>query len=87
MCEDYRAAAGIDLDMDRADDKAGHKVRAPLLHFGVPRAPSGQMWDALATWRPKVQGPLEGEALPCGHLISEERPDLVISHFRRFFAA
>ena len=33
VCEDYRAAAGIDLDMDRADDAAGHKIQAPLHHF------------------------------------------------------
>jgi len=31
MCEDYRAAAGIDLDMDRADEAAGRKITAPLL--------------------------------------------------------
>ena len=87
VCEDYRAAAGIDLDMDRADDKAGHKIRAPLLTLWGAKGTVGQLWDVLATWRPKAQGPVEGEALPCGHLIPEEQPDLVISHFRRFFAA
>lgn len=29
---------------------------------------------------------LAGEALRCGHLIPEELPDLVVRHFRCFFA-
>ena len=85
VCEDYRAAAGIDLDMDRADDKAGRKITAPLLALWGAEGTVGQMWDVLATWRPKAQGTVVGEALPCGHLIPEEQLDLVISHFRRFF--
>ena len=87
VCEDYRAAAGIDLDMDRADDKAGHKIQAPLLALWGAKGTVGQLWDVLATWRPKADGPVVGEALPCGHLIPEEQPELVISHFRQFFKA
>ena len=87
VCEDYRAAAGIDLEMDRADDKAAHKIQAPLLALWGAKGTVGQLWDVLATWRPKVQGILTGEALPCGHLIPEEQPGLVISHFRKFFMA
>jgi haloacetate dehalogenase len=70
VCEDYRAAAGIDLDQDRADDASLRKIRKPL----------------LALWGAKTQAALEGQALPCGHLMPEEQPDLVISQFRRFFA-
>ena len=87
VCEDYRAAAGIDLEMDRADDKAAHKIRAPLLALWGAKGTVGQLWDVLATWRPKVEGTLTGEALPCGHLLPEEQPELVISHFRKFFMA
>ena len=85
VCEDYRAAAGIDLDMDRADDKAGHKIKAPLLALWGAEGTVGKLWNVLDTWRPKTQAALEGQALPCGHLIPEEQPDLVISHFRQFF--
>lgn len=38
VCEDYRAAAGIDLDQDRADDKAGRKIKAPLLALWCSRS-------------------------------------------------
>ena len=85
-CEDYRAAAGIDLEQDRADDGAGRKIRAPLLALWGAKGTVGQLWDVLATWRPKTQAALEGQALPCGHLIPEEQPEKVISQFRRFFA-
>jgi haloacetate dehalogenase len=30
ICEDYRAAAGIDLEHDRADRKAGRMLKQPL---------------------------------------------------------
>ena len=87
VCEDYRAAAGIDLDMDRADDDAGRKIRAPLLALWGAEGTVGKLWNVLGTWRPKTQAALEGEALPCGHLIPEERPDLVIDRFQSFFSA
>ena len=38
MCEDYRAAAGIDLEHDRADRDAGRQVQVPLLACGARRA-------------------------------------------------
>ena len=85
VCEDDRAAAGI--DMDRADDKSGHRIRAPLLALWGAKGTVGQLWDVPATCGPKTDGPIMGEALPCGHLIPEEAPELVISHFRQFFRA
>jgi haloacetate dehalogenase len=85
VCEDYRAAAGIDLDQDRADDAAGVKIRVPLLALWGAKGTVGELWDVLATWRPKTQAALEGQALPCGHDLPEEQPREVISQFRRFF--
>jgi haloacetate dehalogenase len=86
VCEDDRATAGIDLDQDRADDQAGRKIKAPLLALWGAKGTVGKLWDVMATWRPKTQAVLEGYALPCGHLIPEEQPEIVISHFGRFFA-
>lgn len=84
-CEDYRAAAGIDLDHDRADDAAGRKIKAPLLALWGAKGTVGKLWDVLGAWRPKTEAVLEGEALPCGHLLPEEAPEAVIAQFRRFF--
>jgi haloacetate dehalogenase len=85
-CEDYRAAAGIDLDHDRAAEEAGRKIEAPLLVLWGAQGTVGKLWDVLATWRPKTDAAVEGQALPCGHLIPEEQPETTIAHFRRFFA-
>jgi len=84
-CEDYRAAAGIDLDHDRADDAAGRKITAPLLVLWGAKGTVGKLWDVLAAWGLKTEAALEGEALPCGHLLPEEAPDAVIAQLRRFF--
>jgi hypothetical protein len=40
----------------------------------------------LAGWRPQTQAVLEGQAVPCGHPIPEDQPEMVILDFRRFFA-
>lgn len=87
VCEDYRAAAGIDLDMDRADDAAGRKVLAPVHALWGAKGTVGELWDVLATWKSKVAGPLTGKALPCGHLLPEEQPELVLAELRAFFNA
>jgi haloacetate dehalogenase len=49
VCEDYRAAAGIDLDQDRADDQGGRKIKAPLLALWGAKGTVGKLWDVLAT--------------------------------------
>jgi pimeloyl-ACP methyl ester carboxylesterase len=56
VCEDYRAAASIDLDMDRADDAAGHRIDAPLLVLWGAKGTVRHLYDVLETWRPKVRG-------------------------------
>jgi len=83
-CEDYRAAAGIGLELDAADEKAGKKVTAPLLALWGAKGVVGQTWDVLDTWR-AVATTVSGTALDCGHLLPEERPDEVIAELQKFF--
>ena len=87
VCEDYRAAAGTDLDMDRADDAAGHKIKAPVLALWGAKGTVGHLYDVIATWKPKASGPVTGKALPCGHLLPEEAPEDVLEELRTFFGA
>ncbi len=42
--------------------------------------------DALAEWR-KAARDVSGRALPCGHYIPEEAPDVLLEEIRAFFAA
>jgi haloacetate dehalogenase len=72
VCEDYRAAASIDLDQDAAD--AHRRIEAPLLALWGAKGTVGELYDVLATWRDKATL-VEGNALACGHALQEEAPE------------
>jgi len=83
-CEDFRAAAGIDLEMDKADDAAGRKIQCPLHVLWGTKGTVGVLWDVLATWRAKCAAPVTGRGLDCGHFLQEERPQEVLAEWRQF---
>jgi len=73
-CEDYRAAATIDLVHDRADRDAGRRVACPLLVLWGAKAPMHAMHDVLATWR-AVADDVRGRPVAAGHYLAEEAPE------------
>ncbi len=81
-CDDYRAAAGIDLQHD-ADD-ADKRIRCPLLVLWGTKGFVGRNYDALALWREKA-GDVSGKGLPCGHFLPEEEPEAVAEELIGFF--
>jgi haloacetate dehalogenase len=83
-CEDYRAAAGIDLVHDRADREAGRKVRCPLLALWGEHGVIQACFKPMDEWR-RVAEDVRGRALPAGHYLAEEIPDLVTEELERFF--
>lgn len=84
MCEDYRASASIDLDHDRADRASGFKLEMPIEVLWGNEGVVGQCFDVLAEWR-KVANNVSGEALPSGHYIPEEVPDILLGRALKFF--
>lgn len=82
-CEDYRAAATIDLEHDRADATA--RIGCPLLVLWGKLGLMEKHFDVLATWREKAVGPVTGSALDCGHYLPEEAPAATLERFSRFF--
>jgi haloacetate dehalogenase len=82
-CEDYRAAASIDLVHDKRD--SGRKLGMPVLALWAKHSPVGTMFDCLADWR-EVARDVRGRALDCGHFLPEERPREVLRELRRFLA-
>ncbi len=79
MCEDYRAAASIDLQHDKADlDK---KITCPLSTLWGQRGPMGRLYDVLAIWKDRGTK-VSGKALPGGHNLQIDVPDQVIAEVR-----
>lgn len=83
-CEDYRAAAGIDLVHDRADRDAGVKIRCPLLALWGAHGVVEKCFKPLDEWR-RVADDVRGRALPAGHYLPEEVPELVLEELETFF--
>ena len=81
-CEDYRAAATIDLEHDEADIE--RKIACPLLALWGAKGLMARTHDVLATWRERAVE-VDGRALPCGHYLPEEAPDETLDALLRFF--
>lgn len=81
-CEDYRAAATIDIAHDDAD--GGRKLACPLLALWGQHGVIEKCFDALALWRLRAAD-VRGHALPGGHYLAEEIPHLVAQEFLSFF--
>ncbi len=84
ICEDYRAAATIDLEHDRASRAAGEKIRCPLLALWGAKGLVHRWYDAPAVWRGYAAAEVTGAAVASGHYLPEEAPDEVLAHLDRF---
>jgi len=83
-CEDYRAAATIDLEHDSADRDAGRRVSCPLLALWGEHGVVEKCFKPLDEWR-RVADDVRGRSLPAGHYLPEEVPDLVAQELEIFF--
>ncbi len=86
MCEDYRAAASIDLEHDRAGRAAGTKVQCPLLVLWGKKAKIEAWYDALSIWRQYCTAKVSGASVNSGHYLAEEAPGEVLDHLSAFFS-
>jgi haloacetate dehalogenase len=85
MCEDYRAAASIDLEHDRVDRDAGRLLQQPTLVLWGEQGVVHRCFRPLDEWR-RVAREVKGEALPCGHYIAEEAPELLLAQVLPFLS-
>lgn len=83
MCEDYRAAAGIDLEHDRAD--ADRQIACPVRVLWGAKGVVGRLFDPVADWQPGCALPVTGKAFPGGHYLPEESPELLVEEMLAFF--
>jgi haloacetate dehalogenase len=83
-CEDYRAAATIDLAHDEAD--MATKVSCPVLVLWGAKGVVERLYDPLACWRERAVE-VSGRALDCGHFLPEEAPEETAAELKAFFRA
>ena len=85
ICGDYRASATIDLVHDQADIDAGVKLTCPIKVMWGAQGAIEACFDALGEWR-KVATQVDGKALPCGHYIAEEIPEILLEEALPFLS-
>jgi haloacetate dehalogenase len=85
ICEDYRAAAGVDLDHDRADREAGRRMATPTLVLWGAQGVVHTCFEPLTEWQ-RVASNAQGEPLACGHYIAEEVPELLLARISPFLS-
>jgi haloacetate dehalogenase len=83
-CEDYRAAASIDLEHDEADLQK--RLELPLLLLYGAKGRIAQVYDLAAMWRERASN-VKSQGLPGGHFLPEETPEEVAGSLRTFFRA
>lgn len=83
-CEDYRAAASIDLRHDAADD--GRKIACPVLVLWGGRSLVGSHYDVLSAWSRRAVK-VGGNAVDCGHFLAEEAPQETLKALMSFFSS
>ncbi len=84
MCEDYRAGATLDFELDEAD-RGSRRITCPVLALWSRRGELEDWYDVLAIWREWADD-LRGRALDCGHFLAEEAPEETAAELRAFFA-
>lgn len=82
--EDYRASAGIDLQHDRESRRRGERLLCDLLVICGERGVVHQQFDARALWQSQSQAEVIYRAVPSGHYIPEELPDLTAEALHDF---
>lgn len=83
LCEDYRAAASIDLAHDRHDRERGHHISTPLQVLWGAEGVVQRCFEPLKEWQ-RVASNVRGGSLPCGHYIAEEAPDALLAQVLPF---
>lgn len=85
MCEDYRAAATIDLIHDRADRDAGKMLAMPLKVLWGEHGLVAKCFSPIEDWK-RVAKIVSGKSVPSGHYIPEELPQELLAEAEQFFA-
>jgi haloacetate dehalogenase len=83
MCEDYRAGATYDFNLDEAD-RGKLRIQCPVLALWAGRGQLEKRYNVLDVWRGWADD-VRGGGIDCGHYLAEEAPDQTHAKLRDFF--
>ncbi|MCW2619306.1 MAG: dehH [Modestobacter sp.] len=86
ICEDYRAGASCDRQLDDEDRAAGRRIAAPLQVLWGAKGALAAWYDPLAVWRDWAED-VTGSAIDSGHFLPEEQPAATLAALRSFHTA
>ncbi|PPR24883.1 MAG: Fluoroacetate dehalogenase [Alphaproteobacteria bacterium MarineAlpha9_Bin4] len=81
-CEDYRAAASIDI-MHHKQDKE-KKITCPVLILWGKKGTIEKLYNPIRIWK-KWASDVTGYSINCGHFLPEEKPKEVMVAIQKFF--
>ena len=85
ICEDYRAAASIDLKDDDISRKQNLKIKMPTLVLWGKKGKIEQWYDPLTIWQKYCDQKVRGYGVNTGHYLAEENPNEIITSINNFF--
>jgi haloacetate dehalogenase len=90
ICEEYRAAATLDVKHDNTDREGSRRITCPMLHLWAAGGPLDTFYEkdggALGIWR-KWADNVQGQAVKGGHFFPEENPTETTEILKKFLSA
>jgi haloacetate dehalogenase len=90
ICEEYRAAAGLDVQHDNTDRAQSRRITCPMLHLWATGGPLETFYEkddgALGIWRKWAEN-VQGQAVKGGHFFPEENPTETAELLNKFLSA
>jgi haloacetate dehalogenase len=90
ICEEYRAAATLDIEHDNKDREQSRRITCPMLHLWAVGGPLDTFYEkdggALGIWR-KWADNVQGQAVKGGHFFPEENPTETTEILAKFLSA
>jgi len=90
ICEEYRAAASLDIEHDKIDQQESRRITCPMLHLWAAGGPLDTFYvedgGALGIWR-KWANNVQGQAMKGGHFFPEENPSDTTTLLKSFLSA
>jgi haloacetate dehalogenase len=90
ICEEYCAAATLDIEHDKKDREESRRLTCPMLHLWSAGGPLDTFYKqdggALGIWR-KWADNVQGQAMKGGHFFPEENPTETTEILNKFLSA